>query len=144
MKNVRIRTYVYPAALIGLLIAFLITQGRLRQYWFICFLIWSIATIVLTLLYARSLKEELGLREWRKAAAGLDPKQINLNTAEGQRQWLLWLYGRGDYDEAAEYAATLSDEVLIDSPCEALADKVRGRKPEAARRLYSAAIAYYK
>lgn len=144
MKRVGIRSYTYLMALVGLVIAFITTQGHLRPHWPVYFGACAVAASALALLYARSLSAELALRQWRKEAEAIDPERIYRGTAEGQRQWLVWLYAHENYDEAAEYAATLSDEVLRSAPCERLADMVRRRRPEAARRLYRAAIDEYR
>ena len=129
MKRVQIRSYLYLLTLIGLSIAFLATQNYLKRYGSVFFLAWLIAASALAALFATSLITELNLKQWRKEAAGIDPEQIDRTTVEGQRQWLVLLYARRDYDEAAEYASTLEDEVLILAPCESLADKVKGRRP---------------
>lgn len=143
MKRVRVRSYLYLAALVGLVIAFFTAWSLLNQYRPVFFGACVVAASALALSYVRSLSAEIGLRRWRKEAAAIDPELIDMSTGEGQRQWLVWLYAREDYDEAAEYAATLSDEVLMSAPCERLADVVRRRKPEAATRLYQAAIEQY-
>jgi hypothetical protein len=143
MNRARIRSYLYLLALAVLVTAFFTTRGYLGQHWPVYFGACAVAATALALLYARSLSAELALRQWRKEASAIDPERIDRGTAEGQRQWLVWLYARGDYGEAAEYAATLPDEVLRSAPCERLADAVRRRRPEAARRLYRAAIEQY-
>jgi len=135
MRKVRIMSYLYLLTLIGLSIAFLATQNHLKRYWSVFFLAWLIAASAFAALFATSLITELDLRQWRKEATAIDPHRIDRTSVEGQRQWLVLLYARRDYDEAAEYASTLADEVLIKAPCESLADKVKGRQPEVARRL---------
>lgn len=144
MKRVRIGSYVYPASLVGVAVAFFIFQARLGQYRTAVFWACFVVAAALLLLCVRRLIVEVEMGPWRKKAAGIDPEKLDRSTGEGQRQWLVWLYAREDYDAAAEYAATLPDEVLMSAPCESLADKVRRRKPEAARRLYRAAIEAYR
>src|SRR5215208_6690127 len=128
MKKIRIRSFLYLLILIALSIAFLAAQNYLKPYRSVFFLAWLIAASALAALFATTLITELRLKQWRKEAAAINPDQIDRTTVEGQRQWLVLLYARSDYDEAAEYASTLSDEVLIQAPCESLADKVKGRK----------------
>jgi hypothetical protein len=144
MKKVRIRSYLYLLTLIGLFITFLATQNHLKRYWSVFFLAWLFAVSAFAALFATSLITELDLKQWRKEAKAIDPEKIDRTTVEGQRQWLMLLYARRDYDEAAQYASTLADEVLMLAPCESLADKVKGSQPEVARRLYRAAIAYHR
>jgi hypothetical protein len=145
MKKVPIKSYIYLAAAVGTFVALLYASpDYFKQYWPAFLLAWALTICALIVLWAKRLKHELDLSPWRKQAAAIDPQWIDRSTAEGQRQWLVWLYAREDYDEAAEHAATVSDEALIDAPCEELADKVKSRRPEVARRLYKAAMEYYR
>ena len=144
MKKVLIKSYVYLAAIIGSFVVLLYANpAYFRQCWPAFVSAWAFAICSLLVLWARRLKHELNLRPWRKRLAGLDPGKIKKDTVEGQRQWLIWLYAGADYEEAARYATTVNDEVLIDAPCEELADRVRASNPEVARRLYNAAMEYY-
>lgn len=144
MKKVRIKSYVYLVAVIGLFVVILYANpAYFRQYWSAFLLAWTFAICLFMVLWARRLKHELNSGPWRKRVADLDPGKIKKDTVEGQRQWLIWLYAEEDYEEAARYVTTVNDEVLIDAPCEGLADRVRVRNPEAARRLYKAAMEYY-
>jgi general stress protein CsbA len=143
MKRIRISHHLYLVILAGLLIAIFMTRSYLKQYWLI-FLMFSLVAIpALAFLYAMSIIAETDLRQWRKEAATINPDQIDKNSNEGQRQWLVVLYARGDYKEAAEYAVTLSDDVLRDAPCERLADLVKHQNPDLARQLYEATIKQY-
>jgi hypothetical protein len=138
------KSYLYLLTLIGLSVTFFATQNHLKRYWSIFFLAWLIAASGFAVLFVTSLITELNLRQWRKEAATINPEQIDRTTIEGQRQWLVLLYARRDYQEAAKYASTLADEVLLLAPCESLADRVKRRQPEVARRLYQAAIEYHR
>ena len=144
MKRVRIRPHLYLVILVGLLFVLIMTPGYLKQYWLIFFGFCVVAISMLAFLYARSLRAEAELREWRKQAAIIDPEQIDKATKEGQRQWLVLLYAQGDYQEAAEYALNLSNEVLRFAPCERLADLMRRKNPKLAQRLYQATIEQYR
>lgn len=144
MKKVRIKSYVYLAAIIGMFVLMLNASPAYFKPYRPAFLwAWAFAICSLMVLWARRLKQELNLRTWRKRVAGMGPGKINRDRVEGQRQWLIWLYAGEDYEEAARYASTVKDEVLTDAPCEELADRVRVSNPEAARRLYKAAMEYY-
>lgn len=145
MTKVRIKSYVYLVAITGVFVVILYANpAYFRQYWPAFLLAWAFAICSLVALWARRLKHELNLRTWRKRVADLDPGKIKKDTVEGQRQWLIWLYVGEDYEEAARYATSVNDEVLTDAPCEELADRVRVSNPEAARRLYQAAMEYYR
>ena len=145
VKKVRIKSYVYLAAIIGVFVIILYASpAYFKPYWPGFLLAWASAICSLMVLWARRLKQELDSRPWRTRVAGLDPGRIKKDTVEGQRQWLIWLYAGEDYGEAARYATTVNVEVLIDAPCEELADRVRASNPEAARRLYQAAMEYYR
>jgi hypothetical protein len=116
MKKVRIKSYVYLVALTGAFIVILYADpAYFKQYWPTFLLAWAVAICSLMALWARRLKQELNLRPWRKRVAGLEPGEIKKDGVEGQRQWLIWLYAGEEYEEAARYAATVNDEVLIDS-----------------------------
>ena len=145
MKKVRVKSHVYLAAILGVFVVILYANpAYFKPYWPAFLLAWAFAICSLMVLWARRLKHELNSGPWRKRVAGLDPGKIRKDTVEGQRQWLIWLYAGEDYEEAARYATTVNDEVLIDAPCEELADRVRASNPEAARRLYKAALGYYR
>ena len=144
MKKLRINSYLYLLTLVGLSGAFFAMQDHIQRYRPVFFLTWFIAASLLAVLFVTSLSTELHLKQWRKEASTINPEQIDRTTIEGQRQWLVLLYARRDYDEAARYASTLTDEVLLLAPCESLADRVKRRQPEVARRLYQAAIEYHR
>lgn len=144
MKRVRIRPHLYLVILVGILFVLIMTPGYLKQYWLILFGFCVVAISMLAFLYGKSLKVEADLREWHKEAATIDPVQTDKATNEGQRQWLVLLYAQGNYQEAAEYAVTLSNEVLKFAPCEKLADLIKRKNPELAQRLYQATIEQYR
>jgi hypothetical protein len=57
-----------------------------------------------------------------------------------RRERLFKLFENRRDDEAADYALTLDESVTIFSPIEAIADRIRKRRPDDARRLYLAAL----
>ena len=67
----------------------------------------------------------------------------NGRVREQQREQLLSLCRQGRYDEAADLAAALDDEVLIPNPCEEIADHILKTRPEEAARLYGIAVEYW-
>jgi hypothetical protein len=144
MKRIRFNHHLYIVLFAGLLIILFTSRPLLKQYWAILFWFCLFVAPTIAFLYSMSLVNESEMKQWRKEAAEIDPMRINLDAAEGQRQWLILLYVRGDFHEAAEYAASLSDEVLRFTPCEKLADIVKRSNPEAATRLYHATIERYK
>jgi hypothetical protein len=57
-----------------------------------------------------------------------------------RRERLFELFENRRDDEAADYALTLDESVTIFAPIEAIADRIRKRRPDDARRLYLAAL----
>lgn len=55
---------------------------------------------------------------------------------ERQRERVRFLCRNGRYEDAADLCAALSDEVLIFTPCEAIADYLSKKRPAEAARLY--------
>jgi len=91
---------------------------------------------------------------------GIQPKSAELarqglipmpNAADGSedhvhemRDELRQLFREGRFDEATDLAQSLSDDVLMGTPAEAIADAIRARSPRDAKRLYQVAILYYR
>ncbi len=69
----------------------------------------------------------------------MDFAKIHQAELEPQRAQIRALCVQGLYAQATELARTASDEVLIFTPCEALADHLRAQQPAEAARLYAIA-----
>lgn len=58
------------------------------------------------------------------------------NVIERQREQVRFLCRSGRYEDAADLCAAMSDENLIFTPCEAIADYICEKRPAEAARLY--------
>lgn len=67
----------------------------------------------------------------------------NTDAAEREREHLRRLCRDNRYEEAADVCAALSNETLIFTPCEAIADYLSETRPAQAARLYRIKADYY-
>ena len=68
----------------------------------------------------------------------------NSDPLEIQQEQVRLLCRQRRFDTAADLAATLSDEILIFTPCEEIADRIRAERPALALRLYEIAAALWR
>ena len=73
-----------------------------------------------------------------------EPDNIGTEEIRQQRERVRALCREKRFEEAADLCADLSDEALIFTPCEAIADFIRETRPAEAARLYQISADFYR